>query len=123
MMRTMLFAAILLVFATGCSNKGKYAGKVTVEVSKRLQEKGVSLADWRYSESDKSFGIKLTTSRPVDKHTYLIISGPNIGQVTSPIPAGDKINEGAWIDYGGSVAFGNPFANFPESGTITIDVK
>jgi hypothetical protein len=110
-------------FAVGCSNKGKYEGKVKVEVSQRLQERGVSLADWRYSETDKSFGIKLKSSKPIDKQTYLVISGPGIGQVSSPLPFGDAINEGKWIDFGGSKAFGNPFDNFPESGTITIDAK
>jgi hypothetical protein len=117
----LLFVAALC--AVGCSNKGKYAGKVNVEVSKVLQERGVSLEDWRYSESDKSFGIKLKTGKPVDKHTYLVISGPGIGQVSSPIPCGDDINQGKWIDFGGTKAFGNPFDSFPESGTITIDAK
>jgi hypothetical protein len=118
----MLSVPTLVLVAGGCSNKGKYAGKVNVVVSERLQAQGVSLEDWRYSESDKSFGVKLKTSRPVDKQTYLIVSGPGIGQLKSPIPVGDAINRGEWIDYGGTKAFGNPFDNFPESGTITLDV-
>jgi hypothetical protein len=118
----MLPMLTLTLFAVGCSNKGKYAGKVNVVLSERLQAKGVSLEDWRYSESEKSFGVKLKTSQPVDKQTYLIISGPGIGKVKSPIPVGDLINRGEWIDYGGTKALGNPFENFPDSGTITIDL-
>jgi hypothetical protein len=114
---------VVAVFAAGCSNKGKYAGKVNVEVSKRLADLGVSLVDWRFSESEKSFGIKLKTSKPLDKQTYIVIRGDGVGQVSSPIPVGDDINQGKWIDYGGSKAFGNPFDNFPESGTITVDLR
>jgi hypothetical protein len=113
----------IALFVVGCSNKGKYAGKVNVEVSKRAAEMGVSVEDWRYSESDKSFGVKLKTSKPLDKQTYIELRGPGIGMVTSPIPVGDTINQGKWIDFGGSLAFGNPFASFPESGTITVDVR
>ena len=120
---TFASSSITFALSAGCSNKGKRAGKVDVVVSDRLKEKGVSLVDWRYSESEKSFGVKLKTSKPLDKQTYIVISGPNIGQVGSPIPVGDAINQGEWIDFGGSKAFGNPFDNFPESGTITIDVK
>jgi hypothetical protein len=113
----------LALFAVGCSNKGKYAGKVNVEVSKQLADKKVSVVDWRYSESEKSFGVKLKTSKPLDKQTYIVVRGPGIGMVGSPIPVGDTINEGKWIDFGGSLAFGNPFDHFPESGTITIDLR
>lgn len=118
-----VLVAVLILFVSGCSNKGGRAGKVEVVLSERLKQKGVSLEDWRYSESEKSFGVKLKASSPVDKHTYLIISGPGIGQVSSPIPAGDSINKKEWIDFGGTKALGNPFANFPQSGTITIDAR
>jgi hypothetical protein len=83
-----VLAAVLVLFATGCSNKGGRAGKVEVVLSERLKQQGVSLEDWRYSESAKSFGVKLKASQPVEKHTYLVISGPDIGRVGSPIPAG-----------------------------------
>ena len=115
--------AVLILFAGGCSNKGGRAGKVEVVLSERLKQKGVTLEDWRYSESQKSFGIKLKASSPVDKHNYLTISGPGIGQASSPIPAGDSINKKEWIDFGGTKALGNPFENFPQSGTITIDAR
>ncbi len=115
--------AVLALVAGGCSNKGSREGKVNVVVSDRLKDKGVSLEDWRYSDSEKTFGVKLKTSKPVDKQTYLIISGPGIGQAGSPIPAGDHINKGEWIDFGGTKALGNPFDNFPQSGTITIDAR
>jgi hypothetical protein len=118
-----VLATVLIPCAGGCSNKGARAGKVQVVLSERLKQKGVSLEDWRYSESEKSFGVKLKASSPVDKQTYLTISGPGIGQVSSPIPVGDSINKEEWIDFGGTKALGNPFDNFPESGTITIDVK
>lgn len=118
-----LLTAILVLFAGGCSNKGGRAGKVNVVVSERLKQKGVTLEDWRYSDSQKSFGVKLKASSPVEKHTYLIISGPGIGQASSPIPVGESINKKEWIDFGGTKALGNPFANFPESGTITIDAR
>ena len=118
-----VLTAFLILVAGGCSNKGGRAGKVEVVLSERLKQKGISLEDWRYSESEKSFGVKLKASNPVEKHTYLQISGPGIGQVGSPIPAGDHINKKEWIDYGGSKALGNPFANFPRSGTITIDER
>jgi hypothetical protein len=121
--RVIALLLIGLLCAAGCSNKSGREGKVEVVVSERLKQKGVTLEDWRYSDSDKTFGIKLKTSQPVSKHTYPIISGPGLGQIGSPIPAGDKINRGEWIDFGGSVAFGNPFANFPDSGTITIDAR
>jgi hypothetical protein len=118
-----VLAVVLNLFAGGCSNKGGRAGKVEVVLSERLKQKGVSLEDWRYSESEKSFGVKLKASSPVDKHTYLIISGPGIGQVSSPTPAGDRINKKEWIDFGGTKALGNPFENFPQSGTITLDAR
>ena len=59
----------------------------------------------------------------MDKQTYIVISGPGIGQTGSPIPVGERINRGDWIDFGGSQALGNPFTNFPESGTVTIDLR
>lgn len=123
--RTGATLAILLLLSVGvgCSNKGGRAGKVEVVLSERLKQKGVTLEDWRYSDSQKTFGVKLSASSPVEKHTYLTISGPGIGQVGSPIPAGDRINKKEWIDFGGSNALGNPFANFPDSGTITIDAR
>jgi hypothetical protein len=114
---------VLAFFGLGCSNKGKYAGKVEVVVGKNLQAKGVSLVDWRYSESQKSFGIKLKAAQPVEKHTYLEITGPGIGRAGSPIPMGESINKGEWIDFGGTKALGNPFEHFPDSGTITIDTR
>lgn len=112
-----------LLIVAGCSNKGKYAGKLNVVVSDRLKDKGVSLEDWRYSDSDKSFGIKLRTSQKLPEQTYLTLSGPGIGQIGSPVPVGKRINEGEWIDFGGSMAFGNPFDRLTESGTITIDLR
>jgi hypothetical protein len=118
---TVLVAMVFIL--GGCSNKGGREGKVQVVLSERLKEKGVVLEDWRYSPSEKSFGIKLKTTKPVDKHIYIMISGPGIGQVKSPVPAGDAINQGEWIDFAGSKAFGNPFDNFPDSGTITIDAR
>jgi hypothetical protein len=116
-------ALICLVGVGGCSNKGRYAGKVSVVVSDQLQAQGVSLVDWRFSESQKSFGVKLRTNSPMPKQTYVTLSGPGIGRIGSPIPVGERINQGDWIDFGGSNALGNPFANFPDSGTITIDVR
>ena len=63
------------------------------------------------------------TSNPVPKQTYLTINGPGLSNVQSLAPSGDKINAGEWIDYGGSKALGNPIANFPDEGTITIDTR
>lgn len=116
-------AAALVLFAAGCSNKGGRAGKVEVVLSERLKEKGVTLVDWRFSNSEKSFGVKLKASQPVEKQTYLEINGPGLNRVRSLTPSGERINKGEWIDFGGSKALGNPFENFPESGTITIDAR
>lgn len=111
----------IAIFAVGCSNKGKYADKVNVVVSDQLKEQGVFLVDWRFSDSQDTFGIKLKTNEPVKKQTYLSIKGPEIGELRSMGPVGNSINKGEWIDYGGSEAFGNAFENFPANGTITID--
>src|SRR5262245_59839837 len=119
-MGTGIGMVLFLALLAGCSNKGGREGKVNVVVSKRLEEQGVSVVDWRYSSSDKSFGVKLKASKELSKHTYLTVSGPGIGNAGSPIPMGEKINKGEWIDFGGSKALGNPFDSFPESGTITI---
>ncbi len=101
--RTLVSCLIMacLLFVVGCSNKGKYAGKLNVVVSDRLKDKGVSLVDWRYSDSEKSFGIKLRASQKVSEQTYLTLSGSGIGQIGSPVPVGKRINEGQWIDFGG----------------------
>lgn len=113
----------LVLFVAGCSNKGGRAGKVEVVLSEKLKAKGVALVDWRYSPSEKSFGVKLKASEPVEKQTYIVINGPGLSRIGSPVPVGERINKGDWIDFGGSKALGNPFENFPESGTITIDVR
>jgi hypothetical protein len=110
----------LALFAAGCSNKGKYEGKVDVVVSDELKAMGVSLVDWRYTEPEKAFGIRLKSSKPVDRRLHIAITGPRIGELISPGPVGDDINKAEWMDFGGTIGLGNPFANFPESGTITI---
>ncbi|QEL18916.1 hypothetical protein [Limnoglobus roseus] len=118
-----LTLAAVLTFAMGCSNKGDREGKVTVVVGKNLQALDVTLVDWRYSASEQTFGVKLKTAKPVPKHTYLILSGPGLSNVQSLLPSGEAINEGRWVDYGGSKALGNPIANFPTEGEITIDTR
>lgn len=118
-----MLSAILVLALVGCSNKGGREAKVTVVIGPHLQALGVTLVDWRYSKSEQTFGLKLKTSNPVPKQTYLTINGPGLSNVQSLAPSGDKINAGEWIDYGGSKALGNPIANFPDEGTITIDTR
>ena len=115
--------AAITLLGLGCSSKGKYAGKLNVVVGDRLKQMGVSVDEWRYSDSEKAFGVKLKTSRPLDKQTYITINISGRGMAGSPIPVGEKVNKNEWMDFGGSVAFGNPFADLPENGTITIDVR
>ena len=122
-LRCFPIAAVLMIAVVGCSNKGGREGKVSVVVGKNLKALGVTLVDWRYSPSNQTFGIKLKAAKPVPKHTYLTISGPGLSNVQSLTPAGDEINAERWIDYGGSTALGNPVANFPDEGTITIDTR
>lgn len=114
---------LLIVSGFACSNKGDREGKVNVVIGKNLQAIGVSLVDWRYSASNQTFGIKLKSSTPVPKHTYLILSGPGLSNVQSLMSSGDSINKEEWIDFGGSKALGNPIANFPSEGTITVDTR
>lgn len=121
--RRLTFLVILLLFAVGCSNKSGREGKVTVNLGRNLQALDITLVDWRYSDSNQTFGVKLKAARPVPKHTYLIISGPGLQNVQSLMSSGDEINAGAWIDFGGSSALGNPMANFPTEGTITVDTR
>lgn len=116
-------AAVLMLVAVGCSNKGGREGKVTVVVGKNLEALGVTLVDWRYSPSGQTFGIKLKASNPVPKQTYVTLNGPGLSNVQSLSPSGDNINAEKWMDFGGSKVLGNPIANFPEEGTITIDTR
>lgn len=122
----LLAAAILLLGAAGCSNKGKYAGKVTVVVSDRLKAKGVELVDWRHSASEKSFGFKLKARQPVEDNLKITIRVSGRGAISPVFSVGKKINNSEWIDVGGRLMgeFGDnyPFQDLPEGGTITIDL-
>lgn len=115
--------SVLMLAAVGCSNKGGREGKVEVVVGKNLRALGVTLVDWRYSPSGQTFGVKLKAANPLPKQTYLILSGPGLSNVQSLSPSGNDINAEKWIDFGGSKALGDPMANFPTEGTITIDTR
>jgi hypothetical protein len=104
-----LSTAMFWLSAAGCSNKGGYAGKVTVVVGDRLKAKGVELVDWRYSASAKSFGFKLRAQQPVEDHLKITTRISGRGAVSPVGSVGRRINNGEWIDVGGRLMgqFGN----------------
>jgi len=122
----MLAAVMFLLGTVGCSNKGKYAGKVTVVVGEPLKAKGVELVDWRHSASEKSFGVKLKARQPVEDNLKITIRVSGRGPISPAGSVGKQINNGEWIDVGGRLMgqFGDnyPFQDLPEGGTITIDL-
>lgn len=104
----------------GCSNKSGLEGKVQVVLSERLKERGVTLIDWRFYKANKTFGVRLQANPPIEGKLHLVLSGPGLGNLRTGNMAKD-INAGNWVDFGGTVAFGNPLDNFPEEGTVTVD--
>jgi hypothetical protein len=112
-----------LVLETGCGNsKGKYAGKLKVEASPQLQQLGVAVTDWRYSDSDKTFGVQVSASKDFGPPNYIDLRVVGQGTYSSPVPVKLKAGEKTWLDFGGSVAFGNPFENIADNTTITLEL-
>jgi hypothetical protein len=118
-----LISLITSLGSLGCSNsKGKYAGKLKVEASPQIQQLGVTVADWRYSDSNKTFGVQVAASKDFGPPNYIDVHVSGHGTFSSPVPVKLKAGEKTWIDFGGSVAFGNPSDDLSDNTTITLDL-
>ena len=96
--RRLLVASLVLVLAAlpGCSSsKGKYAGKLKVEASPKLQELGVTVKEWRFSESDKTFGVQLSATKDFGPPNKIELSIEGKGRFSSPVPVKLKAGEKA----------------------------
>src|SRR5260370_13181065 len=107
-----LLAGLVLISTlgmSGCANsKGKYAGKLKVEASPQLQQLGVTVTDWRYSDSNKTFGIQLSASKDFGPPNSIDLRVQGRGTYSSPVPVKLKAGEKTWHDFARSRAFGNP---------------
>jgi hypothetical protein len=121
--RRLVMIGLISASVLGCSNsKGKYAGKLKVEASPQLQQLGVTVADWRYSNVDKTFGVQVSASKDFGPPNNLDLNVQGQGRYSSPVPVKLKTGEKTWLDFGSSVAFGNPFENIADNTTITLEL-
>lgn len=121
------YLAVLGLISTlsllGCANsKGKYAGKLKVDASPQLQQLGVTVTDWRYSDSNKTFGVQLSASKDFGPPNNIDLRVQGRGTYSSPVPVKLKAGEKTWLDFGGSVAFGNPFDDLSDNTVITLEL-
>jgi hypothetical protein len=121
--RWLAVIGLISTLSLGCSNsKGKYAGKLKVEASPQLQQLGVTVTDWRYSNSDKTFGVQISASKDFGPPNNVDVNVQGQGRYSSPVPVKLKAGEKTWIDFGGSVAFGSPFESMADNTTITLEL-
>jgi hypothetical protein len=119
-----VLALVSILGLVGCSNsKGKYAGKLKVEASPELEKKGVTLSDWRYSNSDKTFGVQLSASKDFGPPDKIDLRVEGHGTYSSPIAVKLKAGEKTWVDFSGSVAFGDPFENLPDDTKVILELR
>src|SRR5258708_3115752 len=84
---------------TGCHSKGEFAGKVTVQGSKKLTDLGVTVKDWGYA--DKVFSFKLEASKDFGSPWLLTVEADNGQPFSFGTPVTIKAGKSEWIEVGG----------------------